>query len=94
MGPARLSEFSPKTERVRTGGILHVKETVNAMAGVATTGLGGTILVPNTRVTATTKFTLTVQDGGAAPTNGLYVSARVVGASFTIQMISPSRMKA
>ncbi len=81
---------------VDSEGILHVKEVGPAtnptshMAGLAVTGAGGTVVVPNVRVTATTKFTLTIQDGGAAPTNGLYVSARVIGTSFTIQMINPA----
>lgn len=75
---------------VDSEGVLHVKESANTMAGLAVTGAGGTVVVSNTRVSATTKFTLTVQDGGAAPTNGLYVSARVVGTSFTIQMINPA----
>ncbi len=73
---------------VDSEGVLHVKESPNTMAGLAITGAGGTVVVSNTRVTATTKFTLTIQDGGAAPTNGVYVSARVVGTSFTIQMIN------
>lgn len=72
---------------VDSEGVLHVKEGANAMAGVAVTGAGGTIIVPNTRITANTRIALTVQDGGVAPTNGMYVSGRVVGASFTIQMI-------
>lgn len=81
---------------VDSEGILYVKEAGPAadptshMAGLAVSGAGGTIVVPNVRVKATTKFTLTVQDGGVAPTNGQYVSARVVGTSFTIQMINPA----
>jgi len=81
---------------VDSEGILHVKEAGPAgaptshMAGLAVTGAGGTIVVPSVNVKATTKFTLTIQDGGAAPTNGLYVSARVIGTSFTIQMINPA----
>jgi hypothetical protein len=75
---------------VDSEGVLHVKESANTMAGLAVTGVGGSIVVNNARVSATTKFTLTIQDGGTAPTNGLYVSARVVGTSFTIQMINPA----
>ena len=81
---------------VDSEGVLHIKEAGPAaaptshMAGLAVTGVGGTIVVPNSRVTATSKFTLSIQDGGAAPTNGLYVSARVIGTSFTIQMINPA----
>ena len=81
---------------VDSEGILHVKEAGPAgapsshMAGLAVTGAGGTVIVPSVNVKATTKFTLTIQDGGAAPTNGLYVSTRIVGTSFTIQMINPA----
>lgn len=81
---------------VDSEGILHVKEAgptgapTSHMAGLAVTGAGGAVVVPNVRVSATSKFTLTVQDGGTVPTNGLYVSARVVGTSFTIQMINPA----
>jgi hypothetical protein len=81
---------------VDSEGILHVKEAGPAgaptshMAGLAVTGAGGTVVVPSVNVKATTKITLTIQDGGAAPTNGLYVSARVIGTSFTIQMINPA----
>lgn len=73
---------------VDSEGVLHVKEGANAMAGVAVTGAGGTIVVPNTRITANTRILLTAQDGGAVPTNGMHVSARVIGVNFTIQMIS------
>lgn len=75
---------------VDSEGILHVKESPNTMAGVVTTDGTGTFVVNNTRVKATTKFTLTIQDGGNVPTNGVYVSARVPGVSFTIQMINPA----
>lgn len=59
----------------------------NSAMGVVTTGAGGIAIVVNTNIKANTRIALTVQDGGAAPTNGLYVSARVVGVNFTIQMI-------
>jgi hypothetical protein len=80
---------------VGSEGVIHLKEVGPAgdptshAAGVATTGALGTVVVPNTCVTATTRFTLTVQSTGLAPTNGLWVSARVPGVSFTIQMINP-----
>jgi hypothetical protein len=60
----------------------------NSAMGVVTTGALGTIVVANTNVKANTRITLTIQDGGVVPTNGLYVSTRVVGTSFTIQMIN------
>jgi hypothetical protein len=70
---------------VDSEGVLHVKEQANSMAGVAIIGAGGTIVVPNTRVTATTKFNLTGQDGGSVQTGAIFQSARVVGTSFTIK---------
>ena len=42
------------------------------------------IFVTNTNVKATSRFILTVQDGGAVPTGNIYQSARVNGTSFTI----------
>jgi len=60
----------------------------NSASGVVTTLAGGTIVVANTRITANTRIQLNIQDGGAVPTNGVYVSARVPGVSFTVQMIS------
>jgi len=75
--------------KVDSEGVYYARETVNSMAGVAITGPGGTILVANANVAANTRITLTIQDGGAVPTSSLYVSTRVVGASFTIQMINP-----
>jgi len=69
---------------VDSEGVLHGKESANCFAGVATLGAAGTVVVPNTRVTATTKFLFTAQDGGPAPTGVIYQSARTVGANFTI----------
>lgn len=58
-------------------------------AGGRTAGLSlldgtGNITVANVSVKAGTRFVLTVQDGGAAPTGTVYVSARVASTSFTI----------
>jgi hypothetical protein len=77
--------FRQQALRVDSEGVLHIKESANTMAGLAVLGAGGTVVVPNTRVTATTKFTLTAQDGGALLTGSLQQSARVVGTSFTIR---------
>jgi hypothetical protein len=71
--------------KVDSEGIVYVKESANCMAGIAVIGAGGNIVVNNTRVTATTRFQLTAQDGGAVPTGSPFVVARVVGTSFTIQ---------
>lgn len=60
---------------------------VNRAAGIATLGPGGSVTIPNGAVTATSRFVLTVQDGGAAPTGMIYQSARTVGpgGDFTIK---------
>jgi len=71
--------------KVDSEGIVYVKESANTMAGIATIGAGGNIVVANTRVTATTRFQLTAQDGGSVPTGSPFVVSRVVGTSFTIQ---------
>lgn len=71
--------------RLTSEGIIHIREAANTMAGVAVLDGTGNVVVGNTQVTATTKFNLTVQDGGVVPTGGLiYQSARSVGTSFTI----------
>jgi len=64
-------------------------ENPDKTAGIAVTGPGGTVIVANTSITATSRIQLTIQDGGVAPTAGVYVSARTVGVSFTIQSLNP-----
>ncbi len=71
--------------RVDSEGVLYVKEQANSMAGVAVLGAAGTVVIPNTRVKATTKFQVTAQDGGALLTGALQQSARTVGVDFTIR---------
>jgi len=80
---------------VSSEGIASVSEAANKMAGIAITGPGGTILVANDQITATSRIALTIQDSnagvpGAVPTAGVYVSARVPGVSFTIQSLAPA----
>lgn len=58
-------------------------------AGLVTLGAGGWVLVPNSYVTAGTRFTLTIQDGGTVPSGAIYVASRIPGTSFTIQSNSP-----
>lgn len=70
--------------RITSEGIFRVRETVNSMAGVAITGAGGSVTVPNTQITATSRITLTIQDDGTVPTGFVYVSGRVIGTSFDI----------
>ena len=55
------------------------------IAGLVVLGPIGQVVVANTYVAATTKFSLTAQDGGPPPTGVIYQSARVVGTSFTIK---------
>lgn len=65
------------------GSRLRLKEGANAMQGVATLGVGGTVVVPNTLITASSRIMLSIQDG-APPLGTIYLSARAVGASLTI----------
>lgn len=76
--------------KVNSEGILQVRETPNTMAGVATTGAGGTIIVNNTNISSTSRITLTIQDTGPGnpPTGFVYVSARTPSSNFTIQSSS------
>jgi len=60
---------------------LRVKEGSNAKQGVATLS-GGTVVVSNTSVTASSRIILTAQDNSS--TGALRVSARSAGTSFTI----------
>ena len=69
---------------------IRIKEGANAMQGVAVTGALGTILVANTLITANTRISLTGQSGGVLATGGFNESARVPGASFTIQATAPA----
>jgi len=69
---------------VGSDGKLHGREAANTFAGVAVLGAAGTVVVGNAQVTATTKFQLSVQDAGPAPTGMVYQSARVAATSFTI----------
>lgn len=64
-----------------TGQGLKVAEGSNAKQGVATLA-AGTVVVPNTSVTATSRILLTPQDNNTA--GALRVSARTAGTSFTI----------
>ena len=83
-----------KVFRVDSESVIHLYEQTtvggqpqNGCAGVATLDGTGTFIVLNANVTATSRFNLTIQDTGAVPTTSVYVSARVVGTSFTISSI-------
>jgi hypothetical protein len=67
-----------------------VKEGTNAMQGVSTTGLGGTVVVSNTLITANTRISLTWQDGGVVAAGTPAVASRIPGTSFTIQSTNPA----
>ena len=62
-------------------------DSVTVVAGVTALGPGGVINIPNPNIKAKTRFTLTVQDGGAVPLGSVYVAGRVAGpgGSFDIQ---------
>jgi hypothetical protein len=66
------------------GGGYRTAEGANAKQGVATL-VAGTVVVPNTTVTATSRIQLTVQSlGTVVAPSALAVSARTPGTSFTI----------
>ena len=77
--------MGPKAASATQEGRIRVKEGVNAMQGMTTTGPGGTIVVPNTLITANTRIALTWQDGGSAPLGTPWPRARTLGVDFTIQ---------
>jgi hypothetical protein len=65
------------------GSRLRLKEGANAMQGVATLGVGGTITVANTLITANSRIMISIQDG-AVPLGITYLASRIVGTSFTL----------
>lgn len=70
---------------VTSEGIQKVRESANSMAGLAVLDAAGQIVISNTNVKATTRFLITVQDGGAVPSGSLiYQSARTINTDFTI----------
>jgi hypothetical protein len=69
---------------ITPNGVPCLREQPNRAAGIATLGAGGSVTVNNNAVDANSRFVLTVQDGGPAPTGIIYQSARVAGTSFTI----------
>lgn len=74
-----------KVFAVSSEGIQRVRESANTMAGVATLDATGTIVISNTNVKATSRFLLTVQDGGTFATGNIQVFSRINGTSFTIK---------
>ena len=74
-----------KVFAVTSEGIQKVRESANSMAGLAVLDAAGQLVIANTNVKATTRFMLTVQDGGAAPTGNVYQSARTINTDFTIK---------
>jgi hypothetical protein len=80
-----------KVFRVDSEGVLHLYEggvvqgsPQPGVAGVVSLGVAGTFTVNNVNVSATSRITLTMQDGGSVPTGAVYVASRVPGVSFTI----------
>jgi len=70
--------------KIDSEGIFYVKESANTMAGVVTLDGAGVLTVANTRISGTSRITLTMQDGGSVPTGAVYVSGRSAGVSFAI----------
>ncbi len=64
-----------------------LSEAANAMQGVATVPDGGSIVVDNTSVDATSRIMLTIQPG-VAPTGPVWISNITPGVSFTISCTS------
>ncbi len=90
-GPANGAR---KVFRVDSESVIHLFEATTVLgqpqsgcAGVATLDGSGNATIANANVSATSRFNLTIQDTGAVPTTSVYVSARVVGTSFTISSI-------
>lgn len=80
---ARLATDGSLSLAVAGGGLL-IKEGTNACAGAATL-VAGTVVVPTTKVTATSRIQLTVQSLGTVTTpKAIGVTARTAGTSFTI----------
>jgi hypothetical protein len=68
---------------INSEGLICVSEHANAMAGIATTGAGGSVVVSNTNVVPTTRIHYSIQAGGTTPTGGVYLSAQATG-NFTL----------
>lgn len=62
--------------------------TYPSVAGLAVLDGTGTAVVSNLNVSASSRFNLTIQDGGAVPTGGIYISSRINGTSFTIKSMT------
>lgn len=77
-----ISKLDFKLDTVSTG--IYIKEGTNATMGVATL-VAGTVVVSTTKVTASSRIQLTAQSLGTVTVGqGLAVSARTAGTSFTI----------
>jgi len=83
--------------KITSQGVPVLRETAlpatGSTAGLAVTGVGGTIVIPNVSVKNPaaypgTRITLTIQPGGAAPTGGVWVSNITAGVGFTIQSLT------
>lgn len=79
--PSYLGAPLDAPELAKTAG-LKVSEAANGKMGVATL-VGGTKVVSNTAITATSRIILTTNAPGGTP-GWLQVSARTAGTSFTI----------
>ncbi|HVG17715.1 MAG TPA: hypothetical protein VNI02_01585 [Blastocatellia bacterium] len=81
--------FIGRSCNLSTAGAKHtIKEGANASMGVAVL-VGGTVTVNNTLITANSRIFLTPQNASGTP-GFIYISARVVGTSFTILSSDPA----
>ncbi|MFA5920134.1 MAG: hypothetical protein WC856_02435 [Methylococcaceae bacterium] len=80
-GPQVLQRDEADAEFTKKTGLV-VSEAANGKQGVATL-VGGTKVVSNTAITATSRIFLTSQSDGGTP-GFLRISARTAGTSFTI----------
>lgn len=81
-GTGRVQVASSDLAISAVGKGIRIKEGSNAKMGVSIL-VAGSVVVPNTSVTATSRIFLTGQQDGGTP-GAVRVSARTVGASFTI----------
>ena len=78
-----------KTFQVSSEGIFGVLEAPNSMAGVAVLNATSQVFVSNTQVSASTRFTLSFQDG-VEPSGVPYILSRSIGSGFTIAVTGVS----
>jgi len=72
--------------KITSQGVPCLRDGVNRASGLATLDAAGQIVVPNTSVKVTTRFSLSVQEGtGVVPVGSVYQSSRVANTSFQLK---------